>query len=208
MRHFGYKNSGFTLAEILITLGIVGVVAAMTIPTLMMNYQAKIWEARLKKAYSVSVNACERMLVEENVSASNETRIYSNVNNDVVKRYFKVLRDGENVADRGFLIALPDGADLYFNSVAADATNGPGFNFYVDVNGAASNPNQAGRDLFEFNLDRNCTYIYTEEGASDEARDFKYVVDHNWVLPDNPNDYQNAGDNVVPAENEDEEEGN
>ena len=36
-----YKSLAFTLAEVLITLGIVGVVAAMTIPTLMHNYRAK-----------------------------------------------------------------------------------------------------------------------------------------------------------------------
>ena len=70
---FGYdkhKKSGFTLAEVLITLGIIGVVAAMTIPTLMMNYQKQVWESKLKKAYSVATNACERMLVEENVFLS------------------------------------------------------------------------------------------------------------------------------------------
>ena len=32
-------KKGFTLAEVLITLGIIGVVAAMTIPTLIANYQ-------------------------------------------------------------------------------------------------------------------------------------------------------------------------
>lgn len=32
---------GFTLAEILITLGIIGIVAAMTIPTLMHEYKIK-----------------------------------------------------------------------------------------------------------------------------------------------------------------------
>ena len=35
----GYMQKGFTLAEILITLGIVGIVAALTIPTLISNYQ-------------------------------------------------------------------------------------------------------------------------------------------------------------------------
>ena len=35
------KFKAFTLAEILITLGIIGVVAAMTIPTLITNYQKK-----------------------------------------------------------------------------------------------------------------------------------------------------------------------
>ena len=38
-----YKKNAFTLAEILITLAIIGVVAAMTIPTLVANYQTKAW---------------------------------------------------------------------------------------------------------------------------------------------------------------------
>ncbi len=37
------KKRAFTLAEVLITLGIIGVVAAMTIPTLINNYQTKSW---------------------------------------------------------------------------------------------------------------------------------------------------------------------
>ena len=37
------NKKGFTLAEVLITLGIIGVVAALTIPTLVQNYQTKAW---------------------------------------------------------------------------------------------------------------------------------------------------------------------
>ncbi len=37
------RKFGFTLAEVLITLGIIGVVAALTIPTLVQNYQTKSW---------------------------------------------------------------------------------------------------------------------------------------------------------------------
>lgn len=37
---YGNKLKGFTLAEVLITLGIVGVISAMTIPALMHRYQA------------------------------------------------------------------------------------------------------------------------------------------------------------------------
>ncbi len=44
---------GFTLAEVLITLGIIGVVAAMTLPTLITNYQKRATVAKLKRAYSV-----------------------------------------------------------------------------------------------------------------------------------------------------------
>lgn len=44
--------TGFTLAEVLITLGIIGVVAAMTIPTLIKSYQAQAYVSQLKKTYS------------------------------------------------------------------------------------------------------------------------------------------------------------
>jgi len=46
------KIMGFTLAEVLITLGVIGVVAALTIPTLFANYQKKVYVTQLKKAYS------------------------------------------------------------------------------------------------------------------------------------------------------------
>lgn len=42
----------FTLAEVLITLGIIGVVATLTIPTLIQNHRKHVVETRLKKAYS------------------------------------------------------------------------------------------------------------------------------------------------------------
>ena len=48
------KNKfGFTLAEVLITLGIIGVVAAMTLPVLIGNYQKKATVAKLQKAYTI-----------------------------------------------------------------------------------------------------------------------------------------------------------
>lgn len=53
-----YKNKqGFTLAEVLITLGIIGVVAAMTLPTLIANYQKKVIATKLKQTYSILSNA-------------------------------------------------------------------------------------------------------------------------------------------------------
>ena len=50
-------KKGFTLAEVLITLGIIGVVAAVTIPALVTTYQKRATESQLKKAYSTLVNA-------------------------------------------------------------------------------------------------------------------------------------------------------
>ncbi len=51
------NQRAFTLAEILITLGIVGVVAALTIPTLILKYQKREYAARLSQTYSVLSNA-------------------------------------------------------------------------------------------------------------------------------------------------------
>ena len=46
------KRFGFTLAEVLITLGIIGVVAAMTMPTLINQTQGAQYKAAYKKALS------------------------------------------------------------------------------------------------------------------------------------------------------------
>ena len=46
------KRFGFTLAEVLITLGIIGVVAAMTIPTLIANTNGAKFRSQFKKSIS------------------------------------------------------------------------------------------------------------------------------------------------------------
>ncbi len=51
------RINGFTLAEVLITLGIIGIVAAMTMPTLMTNYRKKQISTRLKKFNSMMAQA-------------------------------------------------------------------------------------------------------------------------------------------------------
>lgn len=46
------QKSAFTLAEVLITLGIIGVVAAMTLPPLLSKYRSTVTVNELKKTYS------------------------------------------------------------------------------------------------------------------------------------------------------------
>lgn len=59
------KKYGFTLAEVLITLGIIGVIAALTIPSLITNYRARELRARFLKAYSVVQQAFKQMEAED-----------------------------------------------------------------------------------------------------------------------------------------------
>lgn len=51
------KIKGFTLAEVLLTLGIIGIVAAMTIPTLIKKYEEIQFKSAWRKAYSTIMNA-------------------------------------------------------------------------------------------------------------------------------------------------------
>ena len=45
---------GFTLAEVLITLGIIGVVSALTMPALVANYKKQEAVSKLKKSYTMT----------------------------------------------------------------------------------------------------------------------------------------------------------
>lgn len=54
------KKTGFTLAEVLITLGIIGIIAAMTLPGVITNWQKKVTISKMKKFYSVMNQVLER----------------------------------------------------------------------------------------------------------------------------------------------------
>ena len=58
------RFKGFTLAEVLITLGIIGVVAAMTLPILVNNYRAKSLETSFKKADTIISQAMQSTMFE------------------------------------------------------------------------------------------------------------------------------------------------
>ncbi|MBP3821334.1 type II secretion system protein [bacterium] len=66
------KKLAFTLAEVLITLGIIGVVAGMTIPTLSYNYKEKQNSVKLQHTYSTLKNAMATAIAE-NVNSGVKT---------------------------------------------------------------------------------------------------------------------------------------
>ena len=67
--HVGIFNNtrrvGFTLAEVLITLGIIGVVSAMTIPNLISKYQERATVTKVKQAYSI-LSQAYRLAIAKN----------------------------------------------------------------------------------------------------------------------------------------------
>ena len=83
------NNYGFTMAEVLITLGIIGVVAAITLPGLVAAYKDKVYIAQAKKAYSTVMNAINMAKAEEGLS--DYTGIYdTSTTSDVTAR--KILK--------------------------------------------------------------------------------------------------------------------
>ena len=60
------KLAAFTLAEVLITLGIIGIVAALTIPTLVKKYQEKVMVTKVKQAHSQLINAIQLYVAKNN----------------------------------------------------------------------------------------------------------------------------------------------
>lgn len=159
----------FTLAEILITLAIIGVVAAMTIPNLMMTYQKKQTVTRLKKAYSV-VQQAIRLSQDENgeVDSWDASLTGSQFFHKYIANYVKYQNEYSSVdllqkAPRTLLnggrytgttynyinsshFTLLDGSIITMN---LDSANQKGLWVGIDVNGL-SKPNQIGKDTFLF----------------------------------------------------------
>lgn len=66
-------KKGFTLSEVLITLGIVGIVAVLTIPAVMKNYKDKIYITQLKKIYGQLSEATQAIMNDEEASSFYQT---------------------------------------------------------------------------------------------------------------------------------------
>lgn len=86
------RKFGFTLAEILITLGIIGVVAALTLPSLITKHQKKVAATQLKETYSIVYQALERAKVEHGDFSTWEMYYGQTLGSDY-KQYLKTVVD-------------------------------------------------------------------------------------------------------------------
>lgn len=80
------------MAEVLITLGIIGVVAAMTLPALVNSTQKRELKTSLKKNYSIAQQALSQMNYDNGITIAGsayEGRTFE----QMYVKYFKVLRD-------------------------------------------------------------------------------------------------------------------
>ena len=161
------KKLGFTLAEVLIILVIIGVIAAMTVPTLMNNTNAQEYRSALKKAIAGLNQALTLNYALEGLSAQDYSTGTALVT-DVFKRRMSVIEgdtsftstgcagsdvfttaDGMMFCVTGFSSAQNDAqgsiCDSYNTtgcvSGATEANPAPSANIWIDVNGVKK-PNQ------------------------------------------------------------------
>ena len=164
--YFRHWCGAFTLAEVLVTLGIIGVVSAMTVPTLMQNYQRQSYVTQLHKTYNEFSQAILRFQTDRNAVNLTEAGLTSQeVCNNLMTSYFKTTQTCENSLTPCFAdsyktlqggtidfdintsYVLASGASVRF--MYAQVGNGINkiANITVDVNGKKG-PNILGRDLF------------------------------------------------------------
>ena len=164
-------KKGFTLSEVLVTLGIIGVVSAMTVPTLMQNYQRKTYVAQLHKFYNELSQASIRYMAERNALNLKEAGLKSDTAVDnFLKSNFKVIKTCTKQADcmapsykkmsgatswsssRKMYMVLASGASFGYGAVTN--SNDIAISFDLDINGQQG-PNVVGRDFFVISLYSN-----------------------------------------------------
>lgn len=89
------KSIAFTLAEVLIVLGIIGVVAAITIPTLVISYQKREYVAGLQSAMSSLNNTFSTIRIEYECSTMACTGIWDNSGDSVRDLWEKLVDTGK-----------------------------------------------------------------------------------------------------------------
>ena len=81
----GKRKIAFTLAEVLITLGIIGVVAALTLPSVIQNYKKQVTVSQLKKAYSTLGQVAQKAFADNGPAVFEEG---AELKGDDVKTFF------------------------------------------------------------------------------------------------------------------------
>ncbi len=167
-------KKGFTLAEVLITLVVIGVVAAVTVPTIIAGHQKTETVTRLKKALSVVNQVLQRSTMDNGYVDAWYTKEEIGLTNYMARYwhpYFANIKICSNYKTCFYESNKPyknpngtaHGMTLIYNNVRVPfltddnmvyifSPSGGSFQVVVDINGAKG-PNKIGRDVFLFEFD-------------------------------------------------------
>ena len=184
--HFLRKRVAFTLAEVLITLGIIGVVMALTIPNAISSYKKKVLETRFEKLYSTLNQALVMSQVENGECSGWEFGSFTEHRNHEImkawwKKYFEpYLREiiqaevsAKNNSNNGaYRVYFNDGSSVRLEALPGDYAR---IVFYPNAK-KINRPelitleDKAGKDYFMFFLRANsCKFVpATSEKSNSE----------------------------------------
>lgn len=170
---------GFTLAEALITLAIIGVIASMTLPTLATNSLRQQAASGLSKAINTLESANALALQQGNVRNLIELGAGTNfqyfdvalapylqmTQTNIANQYRDINNNAQiDLGEGATAFSTQDGITFIVNSANAIsvfnlrrlpllAFSGTYYSVFVDINGISKGPNIRGRDLYELIVD-------------------------------------------------------
>ena len=199
-------KKAFTLAEVLVTLGIIGVVSAMTVPSLMQNHQRKTYVTQLHKVYTEVQQASLQYMADKNAINLREAGLTnSGKMKEFLNGYFKVVNDCGSSQQPCFAsnykkisgtdlgkgtgqqlnVTIASGVSIAYAYVGNENGNGRFITFDIDINGAKG-PNVAGRDAFVLGVFSNGVideyYLKSAPGTTDER---EKIFNENCIAADN-----------------------
>ena len=201
------KRAAFTLAEVLITLAIIGIVAAMTIPTLVQSYKKKVVESRLLKFYSTMQQAIKLSEIEngplstwddigtgcEFVDPDAEEKECIEGTETPLIWYNKYLAKYIKISQKP-LTDLSDNnltsAGIYFPDGSYTSISGEGWNYFISP---SNKRRQFGVTIFPFKFYKdkglqpyfneiNPAYWCNENGNG--ANCTKVIMENGWKIPE------------------------
>jgi len=205
------KQYAFTLAETLIVMGIIGVVAALTLPNLNSSTGDKEKVTKLKKVYQNLQDAYGRSVAiygpmdewTTNISATSE---------DVKKagdRITEFMKLQKNNATNGIGLVTGGGSNYYYQFILADNTSvaiyyshSSGY-IIIDIDGENKGQNKYGVDRFQFTYDNNGNiypfgYNYDDTQLQNNCFKTKGAGCTAWIIQTDNMDYLKATNGTCP----------
>ncbi len=203
-RQHNKRRVAFTLAEVLITLGIIGVVSAITMPSLITNYKNKANIAMIRKVYFDLGQVADLALTTEGKKSILSTTLATDPANAFPK-YFKVAHtcSGQSAPCFASSYTTLNGGTTSVSAGDNSFMTAAGYSVWpskqegridvvVDINGSKK-PNVAGRDLFGLQIKTNGDITGYGSSGSNECKSstlngcncFDAIYSNNWEYPDN-----------------------
>lgn len=214
------KLKAFTLAEMLVVMGMIGVIAALTIPNLNEDALSTEYVAKFKKTEAAVQNALGLVKIKygDDVSSWGDStavaqKIYNNLNwsescglavdnmcfskSDISAISGSTTMDGIGKSETAFKIVLKDNVSLAFD-VETDETTGAynGLKIYADLDGSKKGYNTMGQDIFIFKINDSGMISYDAIDANTVSTCRSTPSDGDkcsaWVHRTGNNDYINC----------------